>query len=245
LDPDIPEAHYFNAMIAYLVEWNWEKSEKEFLKALALNPNDSLSRIIYSQLLAAVLHRYDEGLAQGKLAFSLDPLNPNMKCWFAATLFAAGDFKTGLTLAEEAAANDPGNLMSYSAIIMAAYRFKDYDKVIESERYLLPSIFEQDTFKELERIYNESGIVSAYEDILKRLEKFAENNYVSFLDMSFRYLFVNQPDRAMDWIEKGFEMHDPQMAYISSTTYYLDPLFRNPRFISICEKMNLPLPKAD
>jgi TolB-like protein len=243
LDPDLPEAHYFNAMIAHLVEWNWEKSEKEFLKALALNPNDSLSRILYSQLLAAVLHRYDEGLAQGKLAFSLDPLNPNMKCWYAATLLAAGDFKTGLSLAEEAAATDPGNLMAYSAIIMAACRFKDYDKVIKSERYLLPSLIEQDKFNEIERVYHETGIVSAYEDILKHLEKFAEKNYVSFLDMAFRYLIVNISDKAMDWIEKGFEMHDPQMSYISTTLYYLDPLFNNPRFIAICGKMNLPLPK--
>ena len=39
-------------MIAHLMEWDWEKSEKEFLKALAINPNDSLSRIFYSQLLA-------------------------------------------------------------------------------------------------------------------------------------------------------------------------------------------------
>jgi hypothetical protein len=75
------------------------------------------------------------------------------------------------------------------------------------------------------------------------LEKFAENNYVSFLDMTYRYLFTNQPDKAMDWVEKGFEMHDPQMTYIATTIYYLDPLFGNPRLISICEKMNLPIPK--
>ena len=84
LDPDLAEVHYFSAMIAHLMEWDWEKSEKEFLKALAINPNDSLSRIFYSQLLA-VLQRNDEALAQGKLAYSLDPLNPNMKSWYGAT----------------------------------------------------------------------------------------------------------------------------------------------------------------
>jgi len=242
LDPDLAEAHYFNAMIAHLMEWNWEKSEEEFLKALAINPNDSLSRIIYSQLLA-VLHRNDEALAQGKFAFRLDPLNPNMKCWYAATLMAIGDFKTALSLGEEAVAVDPGNIMAHSCIIMAAYRLKEYDKVLRAEKYVLPFPIEEDTFKEIERIYSESGIISAYEEILKRLEKFAENNYVSFLDMTYRYLFTNQPDKAMDWVEKGFEMHDPQMTYIATTFYYLDPLFGNPRLISICEKMNLPIPK--
>ena len=244
LDPDLAEAHYFNAMIAHLVEWDWEKSEKEFLKALALNPNDSLSRICYSQLLAAVLHRNDEALAQGKLAFSLDPLNPNMKCWYGGTLMAAGDFKTGLSLGEEAAAADPGNVMAYSVIEVAAYRLKEYDKVIRSIKYNLPFL-EENTFKEIERIYSESGIVSASEEILKHLEKFAENNYIQFLEMTMRYLYVNQPDKAINWIVKGLEMHDPQMTYISSKMYNLDPLFGNPRFIALCEKMNLPLPKSD
>lgn len=243
LDPDLAEAHYFNAMIAHLVEWNWEKSEKEFLKALAINPNDSLSRICYSQLLAAVLHRNDEALAQAELAFSLDPLNPIMKWLYAATLMATGDSKTSLSLAEEAAAADPSNIMANSCIIMAAYRLKEYDKVLRAEKYVLPIPIEEDTFKEIERIYRESGIISAYEEILKRLEKFAENNYIQFLEMTYRYLFTNQPDKAMDWVEKGFEMHDPQMSYISSTIYYLDPLFGNPRFIAICEKMDLPIPK--
>ena len=54
LDPDLAELHYFNAFIAHLMEWNWEKSEKEFLMALAINPNDSLSRVFYSQLLAVL-----------------------------------------------------------------------------------------------------------------------------------------------------------------------------------------------
>jgi hypothetical protein len=184
-------------------------------------------------------------LAQGKLAYSLDPLNPNMKCWYAATLMAAGDFKTGLSLAEEVVEVDPGNIMANSAIIMAAYRFKEYNKVLRAEKYIFPFPIEEDTFKEIERIYSEAGIVSAYEEILKHLEKYAENNYIQFLDMTFRYLFANQPDRAMDWIEKGFEMHDPQMTYIATTVYYLDPLFKNSRFIAICEKMNLPLSKSN
>ena len=41
LDPDLAEVHYQSAVIAQLVEWDWGKSEKEFLKSLAINPNNS------------------------------------------------------------------------------------------------------------------------------------------------------------------------------------------------------------
>jgi hypothetical protein len=52
---------------------------------------------------------------------------------------------------------------------------------------------------------------------------------------------VNQVDKAMDFIEKGFEMHEPSMPYIATNDHF-EPLYDNPRFIDILEKMSLPLP---
>jgi TolB-like protein len=244
LDPDLAEVHYQSAVIAQLVEWNWEKSEQEFLKALAINPNNGLSRLMYAQLLL-ILNRSDESLAQRELAFSLDPLNPIMKLLYSGTLGQAGDWKTCLSVAEELVAANPVDLNSNGIAEIAAYRLKEYDKIIRSVKYSLPFTIEEDAFKDIERIYSESGIVSAYEEIMKHLEKYAENNYICFMDMSTRYIIANQPDKAMDWIEKGFELHDPQMTYITTTGRYFDQLFGNPRFIAICEKMNLPLPKSN
>jgi eukaryotic-like serine/threonine-protein kinase len=242
LDPDLAEAHYLSAMIAHLVEWNWGKSEKEFLKTLAINPNDAMTRMLYAQLLL-ILQRNDEALAQKELAVSLDPLNPMMKLLYSGTLVQAGDFKTGLSVAEELVAAYPADLNANGMIELAAYRLKEYDKVIRSVKYSLPFLIEENVYEGIVRIYSESGIVSAYEEIMKHLEKYAENNPICFMEMSTRYIIANQPDKAMDWIEKGFELHDPQMTYIAASGQYFNQLFGNPRFIAICEKMNLPLPK--
>jgi TolB-like protein len=242
LDPDIAEVHYQSAVIAQLVEWNWEKSEKEFLKALAINPNNALYRLMYAQLLL-ILDRDDESVEQRELAISLDPLNPNTKFLYLGTLVQAGDYKKSVSLAEEALAINPMDISLNSMLEIAAYRCKDYDKVIRAVKYALPITINEDDFKDIERIYSESGIVKAYEEILKHLEKYAENNYISFIEMAFRYIIANQPDKAMDWIEKGFESHDPIMTYITRSGHFFDTLFGNPRFIAICKKMNLPLPK--
>jgi serine/threonine protein kinase len=243
LNPDLAEAHYLSALIAHLVDWDWEKSEKEFLKALAINPNDALSRGLYAQLLL-ILHRKDEALAQHELALSLDPLNPMMKLFNIGTLLQAGEYQTSLSLAEEALADDPDNFNLNQMIEIAAYRLKQYDKVLRAVRYVLPFPLEEDAYKDIERIYSESGIVTAYEKIVERLEKYAESQPVGFWDMAFRYLVANQPDKAMDWVEKGFEMHDPLMTYITTPAQYFDRLFGNPRFMAICEKMKLSLPRS-
>jgi serine/threonine protein kinase len=241
LDPDLAEAHYLSAMIAHLVDWDWEKSEKEFLRALAINPNDALSRGLYAHLLL-ILHRKEEALAQNELALSLDPLNPMMKQLNMGTLLQAGKYQASLSLAEEALAEDPDNFNLNQMIEIAAYRLKQYDKVLRAVRHVLPFPLEEDAYKDIERIYSESGIVTAYEKIVERLEKYAESQPVGFHDMAFRYLIADQLDKAVDWVEKGFEMHDPLMTYITTPARYFDRLFGDPRFIAICEKMKLPLP---
>jgi serine/threonine protein kinase len=243
LDPDLAEAHYLSALVAHLVDWDWEKSEREFLKALAINPNDALSRGFYAQLLL-ILHRKDEALAQHELALSLDPLNPMMKLFNIGTLLQAGEYQASLSLAEEALADDPDNFNLNQMIEIAAYRLKQYDKVLRAVRYVLPFPLEEDAYKDIEKTYSESGIVSAYEKIVGRLENYAESHPVGFWDMAFRYLVADQPDRSMDWVEKGFEMHDPLMTYITTPAQYFDRLFGDPRFIAICKKMNLPLPES-
>jgi len=75
LDPDFPDSHFIIGTIGVWTEWDWEKGEREFLKALEINPNDVMSRIYYSHLLM-ILRRYEEALFHSQMAFELDPLNP-------------------------------------------------------------------------------------------------------------------------------------------------------------------------
>jgi len=60
---------------------------------------------------------------------------------------------------------------------------------------------EEDAYKDIERIYSESGIVAAYRKIVERLEKYAEAS-PSASGYGFRYLVADQPDKSMDWVEK-------------------------------------------
>lgn len=85
LDPDLAEAHYVNTFMAFAAEWDWEKAEKEFLNALAINPNHVFSRIHYSHMLY-ILQRPDEAQMQADLAYRLDPLNSLIQSTYAFTL---------------------------------------------------------------------------------------------------------------------------------------------------------------
>jgi len=239
LDPDLADIHQTYGTIAFLTEWDWEKAEKEFLKGLAINPNDAETRVIYAGLLAC-LQRHGEALTQGQLAIELDPLNPMTELFYGVVLSGIGDFKTALAIGEKVTAVDPGHLLANNVIEAAAFLCGDYNKVMEATKYVLAQ--REVDFKEVERIFGETGFVAAYEEILRQLEVLAQKGYYPPFYMAARYMMVDQPDKAMEWIEKGFEVRDQAMVSIATKGLF-EPLFDNPRFIAILEKMNLPLPE--
>lgn len=243
-DPELSEAHFIRGMSAYLHEWNWDKGEKEFLKALAINPNDGLSRIYYSHLLA-ILQRPEEALAQGQLALDLDPLNPLLQCLYSALLVINDDCEKALDHLEKIVAINPENPLANNIIEMAAFRCQDYQRAFKVSKYLLAFFLEEEAYKKIEIIYEKKGFMEAYEEIALQLELYAETNPIPPTDLAVRNIYVNNLEKAMGWVEKGYEIRDPNMPYIATGINNMDPLFDDPRFIAILEKMNLPLPKTN
>src|SRR5262249_48575035 len=76
LDDTLAEAH---AALAYATffDWDWPRVEREFKRAIELNPNSAISHVRYAACLQARL-RLDESLAEGQRAQELDPLAPEI-----------------------------------------------------------------------------------------------------------------------------------------------------------------------
>ena len=240
LDPDLSDSHFINGIIAVWTEWNWEKGEKEFLKALAINPNDVMSRIYYAQLLM-ILQRSDEALTQGQLAVELDPFNPLILSLFSGILKDAREYQTAYAYSVKAVTADPGHEFAQKSLGASAYDIGEYEKAFEVDKNInLP--FDEDVISSIDKIFREQDRFAAYEEIIAHFELKAQNSFVSANNMALRYIEVNQLDKAMDYIEKGFEMHEPSMPYIATRGHF-EPLYDNPRFIDVLEKMNLPPPK--
>ncbi|RLD87860.1 MAG: hypothetical protein DRJ29_17780, partial [Bacteroidetes bacterium] len=245
LDPDLSEAHHLMGWIAFVSEWDWAKAEREFLKALAINPSNAISRIWYAHLLC-VLQRHDEALPQAELAIDLDPLNPLVQIMFTAAQLFINECEADLTQIEKLLADNPNNLMANYFLNLVSFLCGDYDKVIETEPHYLELMgeqFDEEAFMEIKRIFNEQGFSSAYEKIVPLYEDLANNNIISSMELAIVYTKADQYDKVMDQIEKGYEIRDPTMPYIATKAYNFEPLYDNPRFIEILQKMNLPLPE--
>jgi Tfp pilus assembly protein PilF len=239
-DPDLVVAHYVAGFMAWTAEWNWEKAEKEFLTALAIDPSHSFSRIHYAHMLYT-LQRSDEGLAQAKRAYHLDPLNPLIQSTYAVALLCEGNCASAISIVEDLLASDPDNNLANNVMEPAAFQCGDLERAFKAHKIITP--LEKEEMKRIEKIYEEQGFHTAFEEIMIQLEMMASKSYVVPADMAMRYYMINQDDKVMDWIEKGTEVRDVSTLYVGTGFCNFTRLHNHPRFMALLEKMNLPLPK--
>ena len=111
-----------------------------------------------------------------------------------------------------------------------AFYFGDYEKALENEE------------PEIKEILKESGHLAALQEITARLELKSQSEYVSPYLLAHRNYDIKKYDRALDWLEKAFELHEPNIPYIIANRTQFGELYEHPRFIAIIEKMGLPKP---
>lgn len=86
---NISEAHATLGLIAGNYDWDWQTAEKEYRLAIELNPNYSTAHHWYGEAFLAETGRFDEALAEMKIAAQLDPLSPIISTDVGTTLYLA------------------------------------------------------------------------------------------------------------------------------------------------------------
>ena len=240
LDPDFADSHLSLAGIATWIQWDWETGEKEYLKALSINPNNAMARIYYAHLLMH-LQRKKEALIHAQMAVDLDPLNPLILALNAVVLCYGDQWEVAHERVEKAIALDPYHFFAFKALEPVAYHLGNIDGLLKSIRFCLP--FEDSIYQSIAVLAEKEGINAAYSEVVNQLELLGPASQQGPIAMAARYLFLKQYDKAMEYMEQGFEMHDSNTPYIACAYWKSGPLLVNPRFIALMEKMKLPMPK--
>jgi tetratricopeptide (TPR) repeat protein len=106
LDDSSAEPHTSLAGID-VFEWNWPDAEKEFQRALALNPNYALAHHWHGNLYLSPLGRHAEAIAELKRAQELDPLSLIVKTDLGFAYFFAGQYDVAFSQYQKVLAMDP------------------------------------------------------------------------------------------------------------------------------------------
>ena len=91
------------------------------------------------------------------------------------------------------------------------------------------------------KTFGESGHIAAIEEMFRMNEKYGNDCYMDGGVKTERYIKLGNNDKAMEALEKGYEIRGVDMPYISPRFSYYEQLKDNPRYVEILRKMNLPL----
>jgi len=237
LDSMLAEAHLALATARGWDGWDWTAGEAAFQRSIALNPGLPMARAGYSHLLA-VLHRPAEAIAQIERAVELDPFNLIVRSFYAGVLVNVDRFADALTEAEGVLRQAPNHIVALRVRSGALDAMGRHSEALEA---LKASANMSGNRHVLAAIEASNGYEEAMRTVAESLAARAGTDFVRPIRVAEFYASAGDNNRALEWLERAFEAHDPGMPYVGVTAVW-GPLHDDPRFQSILRRMNLPLP---
>jgi serine/threonine protein kinase/tetratricopeptide (TPR) repeat protein len=199
LDPDLAEAHASLGLIESN-QFHWSPAEKEFKRAIELNPNYTNALLWYSLLLLAQNH-LDESIAMMRKAEQIDPLSSIMVTNVAMRLNTLGDYTAALAEGQKGMELDPGYQASYWQTGLA------YEGLGQPEK--AAAIYERGALlvRANELLHN----MSEARKLVRVLEQRAARGEVARAYVGWVYSAVGDRDKALHWLNRALDAREPPL----------------------------------
>jgi len=237
LDGTLAEVHYTLAGIYTWGDWDWASGERAYRRAIELNPNYPNPRPGYSHLLY-VMRRPEEVMAQIQRAVELDPLNALFQDFYAMDLMYARRYDDAVALLRKILDNSPNDAIALSTLRSAYHMKHMYKEALEIWKASYAAKGDRESVDALERGFTENGYQRALQRVAETLIARSKTTYVTPWQIGTLYTRAGMNNEALEWLDKAYEAHDPNMPYISVDPIF-DDLRSEPRFQDILRRMKL------
>ncbi|HSE36285.1 MAG TPA: protein kinase [Blastocatellia bacterium] len=236
IDDSLAEAHTSLAFYYHQL-WRWEESEKEFKRAISLNPNYPTARHWY-QILLGVLGRDDEALAEIKRALELDPLSPILEVNIGEAYLRKGDLDSAMEHAKRLVQLDPNFPLAHQIYGLMYLKQRRYAQAIAEFQQNVTNDRSANSLSYLGHAYAMAGRRDEAVAVLKELEdKYTKREslpqYVAAV-----YAGLGDRDQAFAWLEKAFQARNGTLVFLV-TDLPFDPLRSDPRYADLIRRMGL------
>jgi len=237
LDGNLAEAHTAFALIVQNYDWDWQTAEKEFRRAIELNPNYATAHHWYAEHLTW-LGRFDEALSESERARQLDPLSLIIAADNGATLYYSRQYDRAIAQFRAVREMDPN--FSRTGLIRSAYEQKGlYNVVLEEIEKWRRTYGDQPwTWSELAYVYGRSGQQAEAEHALQKLLQLDQRQPVDPAAIVWAYLGVGNKDQAFAYLEKAYQQHSSTVATLKVEPGF-DPLRSDLRYQELLRRIRL------
>ncbi len=238
LDDSLADAHTSLAFASMNYDWDWPAAEREFRKAIELNPNYANAHHWYGDYLSAV-GRPEEAIAESKRAFELDPLSPIINAWLGWRYYFARRFDQAIDQYRETLEIDP-NFVPVHLVLGQAYEQKGMLKEAITELENAASLSQGAPLyaASLAHAYAVAGRRREAETLLHQMNERAQHAYVPSFHVAIIYAGLGRKDETLACLEKGYQERSAWMVWLK-----VDPRFdfvrSDARFQNLLRRLGL------
>ena len=237
IDSDVAEAH---ATLGYVrhYDWQWSEAEKEFKRAIELNPSYALAHIWYANLLGS-RRRFDEAMREVLLARDLDPLSLIVNTNVGWVLNMARRYDEAIVELRRTLELDPTYVQAHRRLATAyAGRGRFDDAIAQIMTAVRLSESNPSTLGGLGQIYAKAGRTTEARQILNDLLALARTRYVSPGVIASLYIELGEHDAAFPWLEAAYRERSNYMVYLAVDDVH-DSIHSDPRYKDLLRRVGL------
>ena len=243
LDDTLAEAHAALAYALFFGDWDWPSAEREFKRAIELNPNSALSHSRYAGYLET-RRRFNESMAEAQRAQELDPLSPEIVSELAFVYLSTrrydesiAQFQKALDLYPNAAVIRASLAWAYAMKRMYPQALAEYDKIADQDKALAAE--NQAVAGSLGWVYAVSGRRADALKIAQEFRDLSSHAYVDFYIFAAIYAGLGDNDEAFRLLEKAYQQHSAPMSYLGIDVFWYG-MHSDPRYADLLRRMGLP-----
>jgi serine/threonine-protein kinase len=238
IDPTLGEAHASLASISMGYDLDWDGAEREFRKAIELNPGYPIAHLWYG-LLLAYLGRHDEAMREMETARDLDPLSLIILASTGRLRFLARRYPEAVEGCRRTLDLDPE---FPAALHYLGLAYEQQGKYAEAAAALEREIPRAGGVVarggDLGHIYAAAGRKADATAILHHLQEVAKISYVSPLQFALIHLGLGENEAALRWVEKAIQEGADFTTDLGVDPRF-DPLRSDPRFQEMLRRIGL------
>jgi serine/threonine-protein kinase len=239
IDDTESEAYVALANEALFYEWNWPDAERQYKRAIELNPSSASAHERYATYLQTI-GRFEDALAERNLTLSLDPRSPFRIANTGYPLYYAGRYDEAIRRFRQALEADSRFYWANLWIGQALVEQRRYPEAIaEIERAVTLSERNTRVIATLGNTYGLAGRRVEAQAILNELRTRSRQTYVSAFYLALVYVGLGMRDETMEHLEKAVEERQPYLVGLNVEPPFLG-LHDDPRFQAIVRRIGIP-----
>ncbi len=239
LDDTVGDAHVASAQVKYKEDWDWNGAEREFRRAIELNPGDTLAHHLYSHLLLT-MGRNQESLKESELYVRLDPVSPAAYDHLGFQYTADGQFELAIAAYRKLPLLDPTWESSHEWL-GDAYRHQGMSEeaLVEYERAMAVDKTSAEFVAALRKAFEREGWKGYWQKTLSAQLERSKHEYVSPYKIANYYALLGDKENTFRYLDKAYAIHDVALTDIKTERNF-DLLDADPRYATLFRRMDLP-----